>query len=779
MLRTPQRIASPTTKLQQPLSARLPAPLVLCLPLFVTLLWHLSNRALPNDDGANFATTATQVARAFDQGVWSGLKAAFELRGWRPTLFPLSAVPGLLCTGLDLIASVALTQLLIQIALIAYSYGLLRLLMVDQQVSALVAAAIVSLPGVLVHSLTFFSEAAWLLTSLGCLYHLLRARVDADVRHVSVAGLYGGLALCIRPVESALLVIVWLLTHAGSASGLFLTDWRSKTSLAFAVLPGLLLLLSLKISQLTPKILWSVVFASLIIGHVISRAPTNYLTVFFRPAGALACLWWAGFMSRLFSWMYEASFGSVAQITDRRFRVSPLAGLTEIVRHYGLVQVSIFLGAGVVSYVFLQRMSQAQPLPRKALFDSVWKVASSSAVLFLGLYWTSGTGDPRRVLVSLVLSCLCVGVMLGSIPWRMCRMALPTAVLAINTMVALGAISGYAPRIASGFAGVLPTPNHGEEGNIEMARLVTKSVPDGASVAVYTQALFIPTQRIYEPAALQLALLQLRSKVSAGYIFQATSERDLLSKLRQANYHYLLLDSLHLPGLTGNPYLQFIDYVWSSLREGKESELGFWPVWEKQMGGRSHLLFRLVNFPKDVASQLAPYWGKVTAVASSEQKGYPAINLMDGTEDAWGSSEGNDDVYALLNFPEPVRVSAVHVRLFSPAGRAHLRDVRVAVGSGCEPSCGAWRFVRSRLAGQSSYRTVIAVPELPDSTEVVFELDPADADRHPGRQWGIACLRSQGDAPNYLKVGTGVYIREMWVRFSAAAQRQNHSSRKN
>jgi hypothetical protein len=46
---------------------------------------------------------------------------------------------------------------------------------------------------------------------------------------------------------------------------------------------------------------------------------------------------------------------------------------------------------------------------------------------------------------------------------------------------------------------------------------------------------------------------------------------------------------------------------------------------------------------------------------------------------------------------------------------------------------------------------------------VVIEIDQKDPQWHSRLIWGFACLRSQGDTPNYLAEGSGVYVRELEV----------------
>jgi hypothetical protein len=72
-----------------------------------------------------------------------------------------------------------------------------------------------------------------------------------------------------------------------------------------------------------------------------------------------------------------------------------------------------------------------------------------------------------------------------------------------------------------------------------------------------------------------------------------------------------------------------------------------------------------------------------------------------------------------------------------------------------------WKFVRARLKGSQNFSSMVTVPLLPDDSVVAIEIDPKDAQWGPRSIWGFACLRSQGDLPNYLAVGSGVYVREV------------------
>jgi hypothetical protein len=150
-------------------------------------------------------------------------------------------------------------------------------------------------------------------------------------------------------------------------------------------------------------------------------------------------------------------------------------------------------------------------------------------------------------------------------------------------------------------------------------------------------------------------------------------------------------------------------------------------------------------------------------IASDHQAGFSMLNLGDGTEAAWGSTEGQTDVYAGVVLLSPRAIQEVRLRLFTPGGRAHIRDIRIVSADQEGRGESEWHFVRARIKGSKEFTTRLTIPPLSDDSVVTIEVDQRDPRWRSRLIWGFACLRSQGDVPNYLPDGSGVYVRELEV----------------
>src|SRR5439155_3576402 len=153
------------------------------------------------------------------------------------------------------------------------------------------------------------------------------------------------------------------------------------------------------------------------------------------------------------------------------------------------------------------------------------------------------------------------------------------------------------------------------------------------------------------------------------------------------------------------------------------------------------------------------------AIATSNQSGFLVSYLNDGTPAPWGAAEGANDTYAGVVLPVPRVVKEFSITLFSPSGQQHLKDISVVAADSEGPNGPLWSIVRSRLPGESIYSKKVTVPPLADETVVHLEIDRTDPNWKPHRMWGLACLSGSGGyGRNYLKGGTGVYVRELEMR---------------
>ena len=750
---------------------RLIAAALLLAPVLLVLLWHLSNRGLPSDDAANYAMTAVGIAKEFGQkGVVGGLAAAHGLRGWRPVAFPPLAVPFLLLTGLDTVAACGATLFLIYIATVFYLYRLAHLCSEDSLVAAVACATAVTLPAITWYSLMFFSESAWVLASIACVYHLLLSGPLRNTKHSIAAGIYGGAMTTIRPVESGIVagvLLAYVVFGELRAHRLTLKDCLVTLGICFPAV--VLLILSTWAKGINTFAIWAVCAAAVAAGVHYSHRYSRPFIGFCCALVSVVCLWWAGYMPALRAWAQEAYlYNSLAHRTAMNSATEVGRTLAKEVQDYGEVPVA-FLAAMTVFAIgsaFVRTQTKVESDSHRAGIAPTWLLLRSSLtmLLIIAALYSSGGSDRRRALVGVTFLVVSLITLVG----KRYRLALVVASCLIAAQIAvLGrAVAGLPPAAALARFGALPTPHRGPDLNFDTIREMSKYVPSGSSVAVYTLTLFQPDARIYEPATLRLVSLQGDYGLAIGYPWDIGGYDEVIARLRQQNFKYLLLDSYPqvAPASQHEAYVHFavelLRRTQSAAIDAPELRL----VARIRLAGREQILFRVLpEAAQGTSANLAAELNGATAVASEQQTGYPAANLNDGTGAAWGSLEGRSDVYAGVLLPEPHAATVVRLRLFTPNGRAHAHTIRIVAGDGETPSGPEWRVIRSRLKGAREFSLTTIIPLLPDNTWVTVELDRSDPLWKAHRLWGIACLRSQGDLPNYLPVGTGFYVREIEV----------------
>jgi hypothetical protein len=733
------------------------------IPLLLALWWHLSNRGLPTDDAANHAETSLRIAKQFvDHGLLSGVSALFNMRGWRPIVFPPLAVPFLLLTGNNVVAGCAAALLAIYCALTLYLYRLAYLLSGEPVAAAATCTFVLSMPMVISYSLVFFSESAWLLFCVACLYHLIVSGPFKSPGHAAAAGAWSGMMLAIRPVESILILAILLVFLGAPAIRSGVLEARSSLIVVGSCLvPATLLALSTWIRGITRIEIWGTCLLAVAVGMFAVGRPHRGFSSFVGALTSVCCLWWGGFMPAFYSWASVAlDYAKTAQVSEMRSLEGVAQALQRQASQYGEVQLAGL--AALVIYLIvsalLKRTNQATRTAAKPTVTPAWRLlyASSILVVLSAATYAGAGSDRRRSLVAIALFSVAVTV----IAVRRSKVALTfvLGLIGVQVLVVGSVIAGTPVWAASNAFGV-PAPHRTPDGNLDAARTLAHYVSHERSIAVYTLALFQANARIYEPNALKLACLQENCGFDVGYIWDAPGYDEAMARLRQAHFSYLLLDSFpeFAPSASREPYVHFALEMLRRMQAARVDTPGLRVIARFPIGGRDQTLFRLVPIGVSPASSA----NDARAVVSEQNANFPATNLNDGTDAAWGSLEGTSDVYAGVVLPSPLAVRQIQLRLFTPAGRAHLRDIRIVTADSESPRGPLWKFVRARLKGSQNFSSMVTVPLLPDDSVVAIEIDPKDAQWGPRSIWGFACLRSQGDLPNYLAVGSGVYVREV------------------
>src|SRR5206468_2479978 len=230
-------------------------------------------------------------------------------------------------------------------------------------------------------------------------------------------------------------------------------------------------------------------------------------------------------------------------------------------------------------------------------------------------------------------------------------------------------VSGASRPAHTGGLRPFPRPYRGFDGNIETVNALAKYVPHGSNVAIYSLSTFkVDENRIYDPPALNVAALQGNYGFNVGYIWDIDAYDSGITRLRQANFHYLLLDSLAEPASNPSswPYNRFIAQLQQRALAGEINTPGLRVVSRFKLRDRDQVLFRILP----LGSGLGSVENGARGIASDNAKGFPILNLNDGTDAAWGSTEGKTDVYAGIVLPSPQAIREVRLRLFTPNGRA-------------------------------------------------------------------------------------------------------------
>jgi len=544
----------------------------------------------------------------------------------------------------------------------------------------------------------------------------------------------------------------------------------SLVALAIFFIPVTLLLGSAWFKGITRLGIWGATIASLVLATMMIRRLNTAVVVFLGMLTVVTCFWWGGFMPGLMAWANEASSYSVlARVTEMSSVYEIEQTLLRQARDYGQVQLGVVLCIGILlvrTAVMSRKMNRERKTPREEITDQAWLLLYASAtllLLFVAAYSLGGS-DRRRSLVALTLLVLSI----LAIAATRSRLALAGILcLAAIQFVVIGSALSGAPVWANSNGLGIPAPHRASDGNVEAARELASHVRKGSYVTVYTLALFSSGNRVYEPNALKLALLQGDYGFDSGYFWDSGTYDGALTRLYQGDFRYLLLDSFSTvdQSASRDPYGQLTVDLLRRERVGGTENPRLRLITQFRIGEREHKLFRIL--PNDSASDysnLAAEWNGSRAVASEQQKGFPNSNLNDDTGAAWGSLEGNSDVYAGVVLPSPVAIHTMQLRLMTPQGRAHLREIRI-VAADREGNAGTgWQFVRARVKGSKNFSSLLTIPPLPDNTVVEIELDPNDPEWKPHLIWGFACLRSRGDKPNYINVGSGVYVRELMVQ---------------
>lgn len=528
--------------------------------------WHLTNLHVPIWDGANYVHTALAIRDAFLRSPVAGLKEFYLDRDWRPIFFPNAASIFFLVTGGDIRIGVAAA--LLAFSQIAAIYIFLCLRMVAGPARAAIGATlIVTLAWFNLYTSLFYAEILWLGATMGAVYHLLVALRDGQGarRHWFIAGCWLGLGTAARPIES--IVCAALPALVLIAQGLAKRGIRPLDVLIFS---AQLVLVSAGVALNILSNSSDLAVASFVLSAVFLTAPWAKRFFLGTPvlgllivAEVITLLWHLPSMPKLYSWIYDTSFGTLAQY-DTRFRdMSPAAVVWHLLSNYSPY---IFIGLaalGMVALIESLHSIRAQRYSERAMLIGGALMLAPIVIMIL----VTGTSDPRRIMAGMLV--LYVGIVAICIvpegPSRIARLAAVAILALVQTTVLWANSFAFAwPQLMTieAYMGELPAPDITPDGDYAVLRKLQDLGVRSGVVGVFTYCQFGLLENCqrngfapFEMAALgtiaQERGLPLYMTMFSGIDF---SNPDTIPKqLRAMGINYLLIDMGNKPIWASHP----------------------------------------------------------------------------------------------------------------------------------------------------------------------------------------------------------------------------------
>lgn len=569
-------------------------------PVFIAIVWHINNRAWPSDDAANYMTTAYQQYRVLQTGSHLDfIRSLYEIRGWRPTIFPVLATPFLWLFNGNVLASAACVLILSFLIWQIYAYYIAKRFL-DPIRAAVVVSFVGSSTAVASQSLVFFSEIIWLGLFGGFIFHVLESQESQSPYHATISGIYLGLSAVIRPAETVAILIFPFFIFIGITIAHGRIGARTAISTIVLICSISALLLS---AAFFPAVNYRVLLP---IGTtflvVFSWFTTRYdkiesgaksLKLMVVWSLAINLLWWANSMPALYSWVYVTSFGSMAKITTKS---EPMFIVIERVLSYYLYPQGIIL-AVLGSIIFLKNIHKNILLPRSLLIFGV--ITFSLLFPMLVLYGITGTNDLRRVFIGMTFLMLFLSIFsLQEGGFRIVRDICVTTLLSLQLIGFLWTSRGIPPPFPKFHwisSGVSFPKNAIDQNVVLIKKLLALGVHRNSAVAVYTEALFYAQDRIYEPAALTLASTTMDANLHIVYFWDIGGYSPVIRRLQADGVRYLLIDRYQDPGQEGSyqPSWQFASSLLEKIASNKTDPPNLRRISSFMLAGREQILFRI------------------------------------------------------------------------------------------------------------------------------------------------------------------------------------------
>lgn len=384
---------------------QVPYLLISCCVFATTFIWHFNNRGLPTWDGGQYAITSLEISNKLQNNPFLGLNDLYFNRIWRPISFPsLSSIVFLLSNKLNLNIQLGIMQLL-AMTFLGFATYKISLKYLSAPLSTAVACFLISSSWLLEYSHEYFySEPTWLCILAWWLFFKISTESSENNRNKLISGIFLGIALTIRPIESILFASVFYIPNLKK-------DFRKN----YLVNLGAIILLIIGLISFS-YIEWrlyqqksntkflEVIILLLWISLIYAYQKSKQISISpLAIAIIIAFGWFIPFNSMLIGWVYESSFGSWAKLSNLTYLNSPL--LFPVIKEFSYYAPRITLTLISISFIlmFYNRTFKKQEYDG---LDILLILTYISFVPILLSLITSRATDPRKIMAQIYFAIL-------------------------------------------------------------------------------------------------------------------------------------------------------------------------------------------------------------------------------------------------------------------------------------------------------------------------------------------------------------------------------------